>query len=103
MGEPMSDVAKPNLRDMIDNLTAAGYLVFKADECKYQDRPHGRHTLTTRSAVCEGIEPMPHGVQGGNFGTFGYWVNCQCGHSFAHYGAEGEQTPWERHKMEKAI
>jgi hypothetical protein len=81
-------------------LVEAGYLVTKIPPCNRGDANHGRHSLITRTAVCEGGGVIPHGYHGTHMGSFGWWMNCQCGHSFADYGLEGEETPWEQHKRE---
>lgn len=72
----------PDVKAAIETLKAAGYLIAKIPECKHLDRPHGSHGLITRTASCEGVEPMPHGFRNGYQGAMG-WINiCQCGRSF---------------------
>lgn len=88
---------------MAQTLQDNGYLVFKVPPCNRNGHGHGRHVLLTRSAVCEGKEPVPHGFHSSHLGTFGFWNHCQCGRDFNDYsrGDDG-QTPWERHVVEVA-
>lgn len=82
------------------------YLVFKAPECKVKGRGHGRHTLMTRSAMCPGEEPMPHGYAHFHMGTFGPWIKCRCGREFSDYHFDpenAEPTNWQAHKTEHGI
>lgn len=82
-------------------LREAGYLVVKIPPCGKEGSDHGRHVLITRSAACEGGGTIPHGYHSSHFGTFGKWMNCQCGHSFSDYG--DPPTDWEKHKAEHGI
>jgi len=78
----------------------AGYLVAKIPECRRQGTDHGSHILITRSAKCPGGGKIPHGVHSTHLGTFGVWINCLCGESYAdYYGGDGP-TSWELHKQE---
>ena len=92
-GEDISTAAKL--------LSANGYLVFKIPACERAGRGHGRHVLVTRSAVCDGEEPMPHASAGFHMGAFGPWIRCACGREFRDYTAGDEDvTPWSAHKAE---
>ena len=93
----MSDAQNADLEGMVGTLRENGYMVFKVPVCKIEG-PHGRHAVITRTAHCEGKEPIPHGYHSSNMGSFGMWVNCQCGRSFS--DCSSDPTPWERHKAE---
>lgn len=99
--ESMSDERPDEKEAMAQTLRDAGYIVFRA-ECGW-DFPHGRHTLKTRSAICEGTADAPHGCHSIFHGTFGTWVNCACGHSFADYAPGGEPSNWQKHKAEHLL
>lgn len=83
-------------------LRNAGYLVFEIPDCKRQ-YDHGRHVLITRSASCAGRGEIPHGLYNTYQGSFGLWINCQCGESFSDYTFDGGQTSWQQHKEEHDI
>lgn len=87
------------LSEMAAALRAAGYLVVKVPPCE-RDFGHGRHSLITRSAMCEGREPIPHAPINGHFGSFGWRVICACGGDFATYD---EPSEWDEHKAEHNI
>lgn len=86
--------------EMADVLRSHGYLVVKVPECN-KDYGHGKHVLITRSGVCQGKEPIPHGYHSSHVGTFGMWVNCQCGKSFS--DCTDDPTPWGLHKAENHL
>jgi hypothetical protein len=89
-------------QEMAQALTAAGYLVVKIPDCKHGGG-HGRHTLITRSAMCEGAEPIPHGWVNGHSGSFGWRNICACGRSFADYNINDDDTSptaWQKHQAE---
>lgn len=48
---------------------------------------------------------MPHAFSNLHQGSFGIWVYCACGGSFADYRLDDsdEPTPWEQHKAEQGI
>lgn len=92
------------VEDAVALLTDAGYTVFLPPACK---RPggHGRHSLMTRSAMCPGVEPIPHGLHSVRTGSFGPIVDCRCGSSFRHddWAGTGRPSQWEKHKAEHDI
>lgn len=90
------------LRAMAATLREAGYMVSKIPPCK-REGGHGRHGLITRTARCEGAEPMPHGFHSTRWGTFGWWVACTCGHDFADYSSPPSLSPWMQHVIEFGI
>ncbi len=103
---PSRHVAESDLQAMATTLVEHGYLVFKVPECKAGERGHGRHTLITRSGMCPGREPMPHGLTRFHQGSFGMWAMCSCGGSFATYTFADDAdapSPWDRHKAEVGI
>lgn len=77
-----------------------GYMVFKIPECAMPPG-HGRHTLRTRSAMCEGVGPIPHGYHNAYFGSFGPIINCRCGLAFSDYGSKPSQ--WVKHQQEHGL
>ena len=91
--------------EMAAHLGQRGYLVAKIPPCSRQGRGHGRHTLITRSGMCDGEEPMPHAFASLHDGSFGPWVYCACGRGFAWYRPDDsdEPTPWDQHKAEHGI
>jgi hypothetical protein len=92
------------LIEMAAHLRENGYLVFKVPPCNRMERGHGRHALLTRSAMCEGQEPVPHGFHSTHFGSFGPWNSCTCGRDFNDYSEdENGLTPWQRHMAEVSL
>lgn len=92
----MSDL--PADATMAAALRRHGYLVVKIPACKKTGQGHGSHTLITRTAMCDGEEPKPHGLASSHLGTFGMWCYCACGRGFADYTlGDPEPTPWEEH------
>lgn len=96
------DEAREARRQVIELLREAGYLVMWIPPCKVT-RDHGKHILVTRSATCPGGGTIPHGLQSTWHGSFGWWANCQCGDSFAMYGADDEPTNWDKHQAEHGL
>ncbi len=85
-------------------LREQGYLVVKIPACDKAGKGHGRHSLITRTANCEGEEPMPHGLRNVHQGTFAPWVNCACGHSFNDGPFDdGSPSEWQKHKEEHGV
>jgi hypothetical protein len=93
----MTDVAA-----MVETLSAAGYLVVKIPPCDRRGG-HGRHALITRTAQCDGVEPIPHGFHSTHRRLFGYGVTCACGGSFSDYSKDGEPSAWAEHKAQHGI
>jgi hypothetical protein len=92
-----------HIKEIIVELQEAGFMVFKVPKCELGNG-HGRHVLKTRSAICEGKEPIPHGYQNSSSRGLlgGSSVYCRCGLSFTSFSGE-KDTPWEQHKREFKI
>jgi hypothetical protein len=91
--------AEERLEAAVSLLRENGYQVSRKTACTTVGG-HGRHTLKTRSEVCPGEEPMPHGYRSGHQGTFDWWVHCQCGSAFPdNDGPRG----WAAHTAEHGI
>ena len=89
--------------EAIQMLEGNGFAVIKLPKCK-NDSPHGKHSLKTKTYMCDGKEPIPHGYNSGYFGSFGWRVNCLCGDSFPDYPiADGEKSAWKKHQKEHGL
>lgn len=84
-----------DLNLLAQELRANGYLVIKIPECR-RPEGHGRHILVTRSAICDGVEPIPHGLRQSAQGLFYMWYTCLCGKDF-------NTEDWNQHKKEHGI
>lgn len=97
---PSEGRAELDEAEMVEALRESGYLVVKIPPCSKQGG-HGRHELVTKTVMCEGAEPIPHGYHSSFHTALGVRVNCRCGRSFS--DATDRPTPWDEHMEEHGV